>query len=87
MNAQKEEASEAKTEFTLRDGTKFVVEISNGESVKHYFVSPDPRILSTTVTCICTSNGKTYSTTKDCPSNQGNLCDCSTPTSPSITCG
>lgn len=41
---------------------------------------------STTVTCSCTDNGKTYTTTKECPGTN-NTCDCSTPSKPKITCG
>ena len=42
---------------------------------------------SVTVTCTCTSDGKTYSTTKTCPSGNNNTCDCSSPTNPRIICG
>lgn len=42
--------------------------------------------LSTTVTCTCTDQGKTYSTSKSCP-NGNNNCDCSTPSKPKINCG
>ena len=56
-----------------------------GVVVSQKFTASDGKT-STTVTCTCTSNGHTYSTTKDCP-NGNNTCDCSTPSSPKITCG
>jgi hypothetical protein len=44
------------------------------------------RAKESTVTCTCTdASGKTYSTTKECSGNSP-TCDCSTPSSPKITC-
>jgi len=44
-------------------------------------------VRTTTVTCTCwDSAGHSHSTSKECPDGGSPLCDCSNPSSPSITC-
>lgn len=74
----------------LGSAGKAEVEVSpaspgSGVVISQKFTATDGT-LSTTVTCTCTDGGKTYSTSKSCP-NGNNTCDCSTPSSPKITCG
>lgn len=44
-------------------------------------------LADTTCSCICTSGGKEYKASKTCSSGKCGTCDCSTPTSPKISCG
>ena len=77
--------------FNLQGGGSVDVEVSqclggNGVTVSQRFTATDGTE-STTVTCTCwDSAGHSYSTTKQCPDGN-NTCDCSTPSSPKITCG
>jgi hypothetical protein len=41
---------------------------------------------SRSVICTCWKDGKSYTTTKTCPNNTGNHCDCSDAKNPRITC-
>lgn len=62
-------------------------EASNGEGFltsAHY--TSKVGVQSTTVTCTCYDHGNSWSTTKSCP-NGNNTCDCTTPSSPTISCG
>lgn len=76
-------------EIPLPGGDKLMLEVRhNGkgcEQIVQNFVSSKGEKLSTTCTCRCTSGGKTYSSSKDCPKGCGG-CDCTTPTSPKVTC-
>lgn len=77
--------------FDRDDGGKVVVEsdaasAGNGHAVTERMIAADGSTESVTVTCTCwDSAGNKYSTTKQCP-KEGNTCDCSTPSSPTITC-
>lgn len=73
--------------MSLANGQTAEVSISaasqgNGVVVAHKFGKAG----ESTVTCTCTdASGKTYTTTKECSGNSP-TCDCSTPSSPKITC-
>ncbi|GGD98137.1 hypothetical protein GCM10010985_61110 [Caballeronia grimmiae] len=58
----------------------------HGVTVSQRFAAKDGTT-STSFTCTCyESNGKSYSKTITCPDGN-NTCDCSTPSSPSPSCG
>ncbi|MDO7207205.1 hypothetical protein Q5M48_03260 [Acinetobacter nosocomialis] len=74
----------------LGDAGKAEIDISpafsgSGVVISQKFIAIDGT-LSTTVTCTCTDQGNTYSTSKSC-ANGNNTCDCSTPSNPRIICG
>jgi hypothetical protein len=80
------------SKFEFEDGT---VEVSikqcladNGIIINKRFIRKDGKALSTTVTCTCwDADGNSHSTTKICPDDSNNTCDCSDPDNPSVTCG
>ena len=59
----------------------------SGVRVSHFVQHATAGPTSVTVTCTCGSGASARSVTKECPSNQGNTCDCSDPQKPKITCG
>lgn len=79
------------TKFNLDNGGRIEVEVGScssgrGITINESLFAPDGSIDSVTVTCTCwDSDGKKYSTTKQCPKT-GNTCDCSDPQNPKITC-
>ena len=78
QNFQIEMANGKKAEITVSPA-------SAGDGV--LVVQTFANIETTTVTCTCTSDGKTYTTTKQCANAGDSFCDCRTPTNPTITCG
>ena len=82
------------SEIKFDDGSVLKIQASPGAqgrgfNVRHQIYFENGTKSQTTVTCICSdgAGNQLGSTTKICPSDSGNVCDCSTPTSPAITCG
>lgn len=81
-------------EFALPTGGKFEVTINQcqegeGITIVQKFISDKgEKAGSVTVTCTCSDSvtGKTYSATKQCPSERY-TCNCSTLSNPTISCG
>ena len=75
-------------QIDLANGAKADISVapaSSGNGV--VVVQKFPHTDSATVTCTCIDGNKTYTTTAQCASISGNTCDCSTPSSPRVTCG
>jgi hypothetical protein len=73
-----------------KSGGKTVVRVYECDDdctiVTHHTVDAKGVEGTKTCTCSCTSGGKTYTASKTCKSTSNPSCDCSTPTSPKVTC-